>query len=69
MRDELKFTLEIEQEEDGRWIGAIPEIPGALVYGRTQEEAIALVRTLALQVVGEADPDNQETSKGLNHEK
>jgi predicted RNase H-like HicB family nuclease len=55
MRDELKFTLEIEVEEDGRWIAAVPEIPGALVYGRTPEEATASVKALALRVIAEAN--------------
>jgi predicted RNase H-like HicB family nuclease len=53
MRDGLRFTIEIEQESDGRWIGAIPEIPGALVYGSTPTEAIASVKALALRVLAE----------------
>ena len=53
MRDELKFTLEIEVEEDGRWIAAVPEIPGAMGYGRTPEEAAASVKALVLRVIAE----------------
>ena len=43
------LTIEIEQEEDGRFIAAIPELPGVLAYGQTKEEAVAQVEALALR--------------------
>jgi predicted RNase H-like HicB family nuclease len=46
-----RLTIEIEREEDGRWITEIPALPGALVYGATREEAIARVKALALRVL------------------
>lgn len=49
------FTIETEQEDDGRWIAEILEIPGVLVYGLTQKEAIANVQALALRVIVEED--------------
>jgi predicted RNase H-like HicB family nuclease len=52
------FTIETEQEDDGRWIAEILEILGALIYGSSQQEAIANVRALALQVI--ADLSEQE---------
>ena len=59
----LTYSVEIEQEEDGRWIAEIPELPGVMVYGKTPKEARAKVQALALRVVadrlenGEADAD------------
>ena len=47
------FTIETEREEDGRWIAEVMEIPGAMVYGATPEEAIAKVQALALRVLAE----------------
>ncbi len=47
------FTIETEQEDDGRWIAEILELPGALVYGTSTEEAIAKVQALALRVLAE----------------
>ena len=38
---ELRFQFEIERETDGRWIAEIPEVPGAMAYGTTMEEAKA----------------------------
>ena len=58
---DVTFTVEVEQETDGRWMGEGPELPGALVYGATPQEAVAKVKTLALGVLadrlehGEAD--------------
>jgi predicted RNase H-like HicB family nuclease len=47
------FTLEIEQEEDGRWITEIPELPGVMSYGATRVEAIARAEALALRVLAD----------------
>lgn len=59
----MTFTVEIEQEDDGRWIAEVLELPGVLTYGQNPEEAKAKVQALALRVVadrlehGEAGPD------------
>jgi predicted RNase H-like HicB family nuclease len=59
----MTFTVEIEQEDDGRWIAEVLELPGVLTYGQSPEEAKAKVQALALRIVadrlehGEAGPD------------
>ncbi len=47
------FSIETEQEEDGRWIAEISELPGVMAYGATVEEARARAKALALRVVAE----------------
>ena len=42
------FTIDTEQEEDGRWIAEVLEIPGVLAYGENQQQAFAYVQALAL---------------------
>jgi predicted RNase H-like HicB family nuclease len=49
----IQFTIDYEQEGDGRWIAEVVELPGALVYGQTLSAAIARVKALALRVVAE----------------
>jgi len=49
----MKFTIEYEQEEDGRWLAEVLELPGVLVYGWNPEEAIAKVQALALRVLAD----------------
>lgn len=45
------FTIEYEQETDGRWIAEIPELPGVMAYGSTAPEAKIKVQALALRVL------------------
>ncbi|MFO0054911.1 MAG: type II toxin-antitoxin system HicB family antitoxin [Dolichospermum sp.] len=47
------FTIEVEPEEDGRWIAEILEIPGVLSYGLTKQQAISNVQALALRVIAD----------------
>jgi len=49
----MNFTIEVEQEEDGRWVAEVLQLPGALAYGQNREEAIARVEALSLRVVAD----------------
>jgi len=49
----MNLAIEIEQEEDGRWIAEVPDLPGVLAYGQTREEAITRVKALALRVLAD----------------
>lgn len=49
----MKFTIEYEQEEDGRWLAEVLELPGVLAYGQTPEQAMAKVQALALRVLAD----------------
>jgi predicted RNase H-like HicB family nuclease len=45
------LRIEIEREEDGRWIGEVPELPGVLAYGSTEVEARIKTTALALRMI------------------
>ncbi len=47
------MRIEIEQEEDGRWLTEIPALPGVMAYGASREEAVARVKALALRVLAD----------------
>ena len=47
------MKIEIEREEDGRWIAEVPDLPGVMTYGTTPDEARAKVQALALRVVAD----------------
>ncbi len=49
----MRFTIETEQEEDGRWIAEVLELPGVMKYGRTEADAMAQAEALALRVIAE----------------
>ena len=49
----MDYRIECEQEEDGRWIAEVPQLPGVLTYGATADEAMARTEILALRVLAE----------------
>jgi predicted RNase H-like HicB family nuclease len=49
----MNFRIEFEQENDGRWIAEVGDIPGVLVYGKTRDEAMLKAQALALRVLAE----------------
>ncbi|QFS46139.1 type II toxin-antitoxin system HicB family antitoxin [Nostoc sphaeroides] len=49
----MNLTIEIEQEEDGRFIAEVIDFPGVLAYGQTREEAFVRVQALALRVLAD----------------
>ena len=49
----MPFTIEVEQEADGRWLAEVMELPGAMAYGTTRDDAIAHVEALALRVLAD----------------
>ena len=62
----MNLKIEVEREDDGRWIAEVPSLPGCMVYGQSQNEAVAKVKALALRVMadrmehGEAVPVGDE---------
>ena len=55
----MKFIIEHEREDDGRWLAEVPELHGVLAYGATPDEAIANAEILALRVLAERLEHNE----------
>src|SRR5436190_16589325 len=53
MRSESMLRIDVKREDDGQWLGEIPELPGVMAYGATEAEARANTIALAFQVMGE----------------
>jgi predicted RNase H-like HicB family nuclease len=49
----MPLSVEVEKEDDGRWLAEIPELPGVLVYGGTRNEAVDRAKALALRVLAD----------------
>lgn len=47
------FTVDLEREDDGRWIGEVVELPGVLAYGMSRDEAVARAKALAFRVLAD----------------
>jgi predicted RNase H-like HicB family nuclease len=62
----MKFTIEHEREEDGRWLAEVPELPGVLAYGVTADEAMAKAEVLALRVLAERLESNEDKPQPIS---
>ena len=49
----MNLNLEVELEDDGRWLAEVVELPGALAYGVSADEAMAKAEALALRALAE----------------
>ena len=58
----MTIGIELDHEDDGRWLAEVPTLSGVMCYGATRADAIARVQALALRVIaeqlehGEAEP-------------
>lgn len=52
-KEDDTVKIEIEREEDGRWIAEVPDLPGVMAYGETRNEAITKVQAPALRVIAD----------------
>lgn len=49
----MTFQIEIDREDDGRWIAEVSTLSGVQTYGQTRDEAVTRVQALALRVIAE----------------
>ncbi len=49
----MNLPIELEQENDGRWIAEIDELEGVSVYGETRDDAVKKVKALAASVIAD----------------
>jgi predicted RNase H-like HicB family nuclease len=59
----MQFQVEFDREVDGRWIAEIVNLPGAMAYGTTKEEALAAVEAIALRALAEKLENERESLK------
>ncbi|MCP9776141.1 type II toxin-antitoxin system HicB family antitoxin [Cyanobium sp. WAJ14-Wanaka] len=62
----MNFTLECEQEVDGRWIAEVPELPGVLSYGISAADAMSKAEILALRVIAERLENSESEPVSIN---
>ena len=63
---EVKLTIELDREEDGRWIAEAVELPGVMCYGTTRDEAISNTERLAIEVIADRIAHQELPSSALN---
>lgn len=61
----MKLTIELDREDDGRWIAEVLELPGVMCYGQTRDEAISNVERLAIEVIADRIAHSELPSSSL----
>jgi predicted RNase H-like HicB family nuclease len=62
----MQFTVATEQEEDGRWLAEVVELPGVMVYSATRREGLAKAQALALRVLAERLEHGEMLAEPIN---
>ncbi len=62
----MTFSIELEREDDGRWLAEVPLLAGAMCYGADRDEAVARVQALALRVLAERLEHREAPAEFLN---
>ena len=60
------LTIELDREEDGRWMAEVVDIPGALAYGSTSAQAKANAQAIALRVLADRLEHSETTGELSN---
>jgi predicted RNase H-like HicB family nuclease len=62
----VDLSIEVDREDDGRWIAEALELPGVLTYGETREEAISNTERLAIEVIADRVKHGELPPAALN---
>lgn len=62
----MHLSIELDREDDGRWIAEALELPGVMSYGQTREEAISNTEKLAIEVIADRIKHNELPTSALN---
>jgi predicted RNase H-like HicB family nuclease len=57
--------VEIQPEGDGRILASVPDLPGVMAYGSSEEEAVRKVKSIALQVLADMVESGEEVPEPL----
>jgi predicted RNase H-like HicB family nuclease len=49
---DMQFTIQLDREEDGRWIADIPQL-NVLLYGATREDAVQKAQSVAREIIAD----------------
>ena len=62
----MDLTVELDREEDGRWLAEVLELPGVMTYGETPETAVSTAEKLAIEVITDRIQHDELPPSALN---
>ena len=60
----MNLKIEVDREDDGRWIAEVMELPGCMAYGETKADALARAKALALRVLADRMENGESVPAG-----
>jgi len=49
----MRYVVEVEREEDGGWLAEVRQMPGAVAFGETRDEALRNAEALVLRTLAD----------------
>ena len=49
----MRYVVEVEREEEGGWLAEVREMPGAVAFGKTREDALRAAEALVLRTLAD----------------
>lgn len=62
----MHLSIELDREDDGRWIAEALDLPGVMTYGATREEGIRNTELLAIEVIADRIEHGDVPATALN---
>ena len=62
----MNLSIELDREDDGRWIAEALELPGVMCYGTSPEDAISKTERLAIEVIADRIEHGELPQAALN---
>lgn len=59
------IRVQVEREDDGRILASVPDLPGVMAYGDTEQEAVRKVKAIALTVLADMIASGEEVPAPL----
>ena len=64
----MHFQIEVEREEDGRWIAEVTDLPGVMAYGDDRASAVARAQALAMRVLARRTSHDEPDTHQRKHD-
>ncbi len=49
----MRYVVEVEREDEGGWLAEVREMPGAVAFGETRDEALRAAEALVLRTLAD----------------
>ncbi len=59
------LRIEIDRENDGRFLASVPDLPGVMAYADTEDAAVRKAKSIALQMMADMVASGDEVPEPL----